>query len=117
MADLKVYRLIIRLDEKTKNGELKWESTITGGEFQVSFKDYSVGIVEYDNRRTNVIDMHLKIYDSKGELIEVASDTDFQDNPHTPKAYDMFASIYDGARRMALGVDDALDAILSELAP
>lgn len=114
MADQKIYKLIQGLYAKTRNREVKWQKSIDR-EFLASFNNYSVGISEVVNRRTGMADIHLKIYDSLGDEIENASDTDFDNDPDSPEAYTMLEYVYENARRVALGVDTALDTLLMEL--
>ena len=115
MADKKIYRLILGLYHKTQNGEVKWERSIDL-EFIASFQDYSVGVSRGQLRyRSEDYAFHLKIYDATGQEIESASSADFENDPNLAGAYNMLSYIYENARRMALGVDTALDTLLMEL--
>ena len=119
MADPKIYKLILNLYDKTKNGEVKWARSIDK-EFITSFRDYSVGVSQakytrYTGRNLRDSNVILKIYDAGGEEIESTASTDFDTDSGALNAYDMLDYIYENARRMALGVDTALDTLLMEL--
>lgn len=116
MADPKIYKLILNLYDKTKNGEVKWARSIDR-EFITSFRDYSVGVSQarYTGRKLRDNVVILKIYDAGGEEIENTASTDFDADSGALNGYDMLDYIYENARRMALGVDTALDTLLMEL--
>lgn len=61
----------------------------------------------------NAVDYVVRIYNHEGKMIEEVADTDFgQDYPEIYKA---MSEMYDTARRIAMGVEEALDEILGEL--
>lgn len=116
MADPKIYKLILGLYTKTRSEDVKWARSIDR-EFIASFQNYSVGVSQSQlpNIRTGDHNIYLKIYDSGGEEIERTSSDDFDGDSHSVSAYTMLAYIYENARRMAMGVDTALDTLLMEL--
>ena len=114
MADLKIYKLILSLYRKTEDGEIKWTRSIDQ-EYLASFSDYSVGVSQHANGKTGYTNVYLTIYDAQGEQIESAVDTEFAKDPTTVNAAEKLNSLYTSARRMALGVDNALDTLLMEL--
>ncbi len=116
MADQKIYKLILGLYQKTQTGEVKWARSIDA-EFIASFQRYSVGVSQSQmpNRRTGKPNTYLKIYDAVGEEIESASSDDFDGDSDAGNAPAMLAYIYENARRLAMGVDTALDTLLMEL--
>jgi len=116
MADQKIYKLIFGLYQKTRSGEVRWARSIDL-EFIASLQSYSVGVSQSQlpNRRTGKPNTYLKIYDSGGEEIEKASSDEFDGDPNSGDAYKMLDYIYEYARRMAMGVDTALDTLLMEL--
>ena len=114
MTDPKIYKLILSLHKKTENGEVRWVKSIDQ-EYLASFSDYSVGVSQQANRTTGYVDVYLTIYDDQGEEIETAVDTEFAEDPATVDAAEMLIDLYKSARRMALGVDTALDKLLLEL--
>jgi len=105
MADAKLSMILIRLRAKTIAGELKWEKTEEEGEYQVSLPQYSIRISR-DRSFTK-----LAIFDDSGDFIESLSVADISD----PGVRNTLESLYSEARRIALGVDEALDNILNDL--
>lgn len=75
----------------------------------------SMRIGKQDIRKTGYAEIYLTIYDAQGEQIESAANTEFGGDPTTMYADEMLTSLYTNARRMALGVDTALDTLLLEL--
>lgn len=59
---------------------------------------------------------HLEVHNQKGTLIEDISEREFSKEADNLDAHSVLAAIYEQARRMALGVDEALDALLQEIA-
>lgn len=112
----KMARLVQRLSRVTAERSDLWEPTTENGVFQASFPNYAVRIDSRpgDNYQ-NEDDVYLSIYDDDGALIEEVADSDL--GPLLPDAYRVMVSLYESARRQAMGVDQALDEILSELGP
>jgi hypothetical protein len=106
MADQRIATLVQLLHSKTASGKLAWTTTEQDGVFQVVFPDFSVRI---ESRTQN--DLWISIYNSNGDLIELAGDTSIG----LDQAYRIMGELYEMARRKALGVDEALDKILVEL--
>jgi hypothetical protein len=113
MADKKLVSLIKRLKEKTLKGTISWEKTVEEGVFQASFPDYAVTIGQ--ERREDTWDYVFRIYNDKGELVEVVAERDFSPEDFGIRPYDFIDEIYVVARRTAMGVDQAIDSILSAL--
>ena len=62
------------------------------------------------------LDYIVSIFDESGTVIESASDVELQKvAPGTAKVFGMMEDLYATARRNALGVDSALDALIGEL--
>ena len=113
MADKKLVSLIKRLKEKTLKGSISWEKTVEEGVFQASFPDYAITIGS--ERREDTWNYVFRIYNDKGELVEVIAETDFSSDDFGVRPYDFIDEIYVVARRTAMEVDQAIDSILSAL--
>lgn len=117
MAASKPIRLLLQLLQKSHEGKVKWEKTVEDGEFQAAFPGFSVRLSTRPSHDTpDDIDYLLSIFNEQGELIEVMSDSDLlHQGQSSPPAYKLMAELYGIARRTAMGVEQALDAILEQL--
>jgi hypothetical protein len=116
MGHEKIARLISKLSERTEEGKLNWEQTESQGIFQASFPGYAIRLrKESSESEYNEVDFDivLAIFDSQGELIEEVRDTELGEDMERP--YFFMSRLYDQARRRAMGVEQALDALLEEL--
>lgn len=100
-------RFVTLLYEKTLNGELNWEPTETEDVYQCAFPNYSVRISERG------ADYVVTIYNEQGTVIEEMTDVTLKDE--IDNSFEKMRQIYDTARRVAMGVDKALDDLLSYL--
>ena len=116
MTEQKVYDLVKRLLVRTKRGELAWERTTSNEEFLTSFPNYSVKVGLEWNQYHEVSNVVLEIYDAGGRAIETSIDGQLAAKlPPQESVVATMRELYNEARRKALGVDDALDKLLSEL--
>ncbi|EJN18241.1 hypothetical protein [Pseudomonas sp. GM80] len=109
MTDSKIVRIIKGVDRQTKSGKIDWEITETENVFQASFPNYSIRL-SYDELEFGN-DYWLTIINNEGIVIESVSDVKLKDE--FEGAYKFMESLYANARRVALGVDKALDDLLS----
>jgi 23S rRNA maturation-related 3'-5' exoribonuclease YhaM len=117
-AEGKLWQLIQRLAEKTAQGAVVWEATAAQNTFQTSFPQYSVRIVELDYQDYRSPQYMLEMLDGNGNVIERVDGIDIQKAVSTDTSNDVtntMRDLYRAARRHALGVDTALDSLLSEL--
>jgi hypothetical protein len=108
MAVPEIYSKILRkLSDKAKKGEVDWKSTSGEGVFLVNFKDFSlsVGLI-YDNEEF----IYFQLRDNRGKDIDF-----FKVSENDPKWGDLAFELYNGARRKALKVDEAVEIIGKEL--
>jgi len=115
MASGKYWTLVRRLNAETLRGKITWEQTSEHGTYQASFAGFTIILAEDDAPRMQ----YMRILNPNGEVMEVVTDEDI-DGPHQSAhhpAYDMMSDTYKLARRQAMGVEKALDAILGDLAP
>lgn len=114
MSYPKIARLVNVLKSQTESGSLSWSQTEKPDMFQASFPNYSVRIFV---KASNPIeqDYILQIINQLGEIVEEVSDPDLNGFMETP--YKVMRDLHDSARRSAMGVENALDDILSWLTP
>ena len=114
---LKMWALVERLAVKTAEGRLVWESTSGKGVFQTSLPKYTVRISEEPNRHTEGMDYVMSIHDSSGSNIERVSDVDLAPTAGAKgeDAFSVMRGLYKEAKRAALGVDKAVDEIITAL--
>jgi len=88
------------------------------GIFQAGFPNYTIKLFARTSPLdSSALDYVIRILDAEGETIEEVADTDFDTAElRRNEAYDLMKETYTAARRIAMGVDKALDNILSELA-
>lgn len=111
MANDKLHKLIDRLLVKTIAMELKWSETSSQEAFQVSFSSYSVEVEHSDNTT------YMRIYNSDGKVLDWTSDNVMRRDVswNSTTAIRKLEELYQLARRQALGVDKALDDLLSAI--
>ncbi|WP_116817757.1 hypothetical protein [Pseudomonas syringae] len=111
MADEKLIKLVTELNKQTSAGKVAWESTDLVGVFQVSYPNYSIRISSRE--RNDVEDVFITIINSVGDVVESFSDVTLSSD--FSSAYRLMSNTYFEARRIAMGVNAALDEILAEL--
>jgi hypothetical protein len=115
----KLWELVQRLLKKTDANSVSWETTPNKNTFQTAFPRFTVRISE-KCPEVGDPDYYIAIYDERGRVIEQASDVDLRRSlfPHQEGTGDVFKTmreLYGKARRIALGVDTALDDLLGSL--
>lgn len=113
MSYTKMVNLVTKLANKTAIGRIQWEPTNAKDTFQIAFPDYTVMISQVFNDDTQEIDYFISIYNFTGSLIESVSDVELKDD--FENAYKTMEELYESARRIAMGVDSALDSLLQSL--
>jgi O-succinylbenzoate synthase len=108
----KIAKLVVSLHQKTIDGKLNWEQTDKRGIFQLSLPNYAIRFW-MRSKGEQAADYIISIYDSEGNLVEQASDVDLKND--LSKSYEIMKGMYELARRKAMGVDKALDDIISQL--
>jgi hypothetical protein len=108
--------LVSLLIEKTDQGTAGWETTTREGVFSLSLPDYSILISQVPNEEGPEQDVRFQIVDAEGTVIDFFRDLDAAaDVSDKTVAYRAMEKLYGDARRSALGVDKALDALIAEL--
>src|SRR5438132_13026494 len=90
-------------------GSIPWDQSAERGVYQVAFPGYGVQI-----RRVKD-DFVLSVLNEEGTVIEVFDDTQVPVGEFTDGPFSAMLELYERARRQALGVEEALDFIISEL--
>ena len=108
-------KLMQRLYAKTAAGQVQWERTANEDVFQSSFPSYVVRVSVEPSSNPEAPDYFLTIRDEHGRVIESTSDVAILQAIPESKAFTLMKELHDMARRQALGVDKALDSLLSEL--
>jgi len=109
MSYSKLNKIVKKLSEKTEAEKIEWEPTALEGVFQTAFSDYTIRLGTSTVRGG----VEIYIYNYAGELMESANCDallSFDNN-----IYETMSKMYGAARRQALGVDKALDDILTAL--
>lgn len=109
MSDSKIVRIIQAIDRETKAGRIDWEVTEIEGVFQASFPNYSIRLSCEERDLGN--DYWFTIINNEGLVIENISDLDLK--AELDGAFRFMEGLYANSRRIALGVEKALDDLLS----
>ena len=113
----KIAKLIKQLHKQTVEGKIAWQKTLDDGVFQAGFPNYTLKLLRRRNESDwTEFDYLIRILDTEGEIIEEVADTEL-DTAELDRvdAFNMMKELYAVARRISMGVDKALDSILSEL--
>jgi hypothetical protein len=112
----KLHAFIQALAKRTEERKLNWEPTPDEDFYQVSFSEYVVKVWHRPTRMTSATgeDYCLGIYNKDGTLIDTADDVSLGEDGFND-AYNFLKRLHDGARRSAMGVDKALDSLISAL--
>jgi hypothetical protein len=114
----KYLQLLDRLIKKTEAGELKWEEAAASNAFQVSFPNYAVILSEAEGE-SDTVDYIVELVNSDGRVIDRFSDVTLEGTDpsarNAPGHFNRMKSLFEVARRQALGVEQALDEILRQL--
>lgn len=115
MSNAKIAKLLNLLIEKTESGELEWEPTVKSDVFQANFPRYSVRILTREGETGFDLDIVLQIINEEGMIVESVSDPQVSD--FIESAFLRMRALHASARRIAMGVDRALDEIIDFLEP
>jgi Icc-related predicted phosphoesterase len=115
MADKKIANLVNQLIEKSREGKVPWEKTISDDMFQATFSQgFSLQIFTRPSR--DDLDYVITILNESGETVEEFSDVDLSNwNFAGVSGYQTLKEIHTIARRTAMGAERAIDAIMADL--
>lgn len=111
MSNQKFASIVSKLVEKTDAGELNWQATEIDGTFQVSFPRSSVRIFSQEGEIGP--DIHIQVISGDGSILDDITDIDLV--KHLPGAFTVMSYLLQNAKRNAMGVDAALDALWEDL--
>jgi hypothetical protein len=113
MAD-KIRSFVETLAKKTEQNKVNWEKTAEHDVFQASFPSYTIHLFTRQSRNEISDDYYVQIIDEDGAVIEETSDEMLAIAANDPILKAM-AGMFRAAKRKALGVDRAVDAIVAAL--
>ena len=116
MSLAKMTQIVEQLINATKNGKINWEEAEVADVFQVSYPTYSIRIAEMPSVTSagpDAVDIIISIYDQEGRKIESVSDVQLKDALNN--SYLQMQELYDSAKGYALGTEQTLDSIISDL--
>ena len=102
-----MYLLFQKIEKLTLSGNLEWELTEKDNVFQTSFPNFSLRIYRQAD------DYVISIFNSEGVLFESATDPQLSD--FIGDSFNRMRALHEAARGYSLGVEQALDEILTEL--
>jgi hypothetical protein len=117
--DDKLVTLVRRLEDKA--GEVSWEKTEEEETFETDFAGFGVQIGRDDAEGEEPL-YKLRLFDTEGEFLDEFTDDDLtvilnRTEPTEPsEMFEVMKAIHRTARRSAMGVGKAVDAILEALA-
>ena len=106
----KLVALLRRVYEKTQNGELRWEQTANPNAFTVSFARFSLSLERIPETEDVAELILLRISNDQGRTVE-----ELYGNQARRIGFEDMHDLFDRARRIAMGFDEALDELLVEL--
>ena len=115
MSGTRLGKLIQLLHQRTDEKKIVWEQTIDEDVYQVAFPRYiiQIGYKSVTRGFEEETDYFIRILNEDNKTIEEATDIDLESE--LENAYKTMENLHRSARRQAMGVDKALDSILSNL--
>ena len=110
----KTHDLVRKLIDRTNLGKLSWETTAEHGTYQASFPNHAVRLFTRRTLDGADVDYVLTLHGEDGEMVDEITDIDLRDSGFE-NAYKQMGHLYNEARRKAMGVDNIIDGLLSEL--
>ena len=101
--------LVQRLIGRTKSGDVNWKLTANENEFMVYFKKFSLSVRRSYDHQEDMEYTSISLRNDSGEEID-----QYWISTKDPQ-WNIVNDLYDGARRKALQIDDALHIIMEEL--
>jgi hypothetical protein len=116
----KTVRVVRMLARRTSEGHVDWQETPDEGVYQAAFPGYAVRVLarpsnDYEDPDPDYV---VQLYNENGALIEVIRQDDIREGMEAEdyrESYALLRSLYEGARRHAMGVEHALDQIIEKL--
>lgn len=116
MISQKIITFARRLFQMTQEGKLRWEETGREGVYQLAIEEYIVRVSELPGAGPEQPSRYqLVICNAKGSILEEVGNEDLSDRMF--ESDEFLRDLYQRARRVAMGVDAALDRIIAALGP
>lgn len=114
----KEIELLKRLYARTEQGAVNWYKTDQEEVYLAQFPEYDIQILQrWLDENEDTYDTYLSILDKNGVLLESFSDTMIsQSESIGSDAFLFMRDLFSMARRIALGVEQALDNLIEYLA-
>ena len=116
MSLAKMTQIVEKLISATNKGRINWEEAEVEDVFQVSYSTYSIRIAEtpsVTDPGPDTFDIVISIYNKEGKRIESVNDVQLKDA--ITNAYLQMKELYDSAKGYALGTEQTLDSIITDL--
>ena len=114
MISNKIYTLLRRLFQMTQENKLEWAETGREGVFQIVVDNYTIRIAEEHGDDPKAAARYtLSICNAKGAVLEQITGGDMEEHLHDSGEF--LFDLYQRARRIAMGVETALDRIIKQL--
>jgi hypothetical protein len=114
MAD-KFPDLIKRLAEKTEAGQIRWERTAEEGRFIAPFPNYSVAIYKRELGSLLGKRVVVELQGKDSLTIDEYVEKGLFPNPNAAATAGLANRLWEDARRIAMGTDEALEDLLKQL--
>jgi hypothetical protein len=114
----KALLLFNALVDKTEESKVPWTPAFAKNQFEASFGRNTVRLtqgVEVDEDGSEHTMVFISLLDAGGEVIDNVFPSTLSKYIHNPR--ERLAYLYDLAKDQALGINEAVDEILSELGP
>jgi hypothetical protein len=108
--DEKLLALLQRIYDKTVQGELHWEPTANASVFVVAFARFSLSLQRVYEPAEDSDYVLLRISNDQGQTVEELSE-----GAAVRIGFRDMSKLYERARRIAMGLDEVLDELLTEL--
>ena len=100
---------IEKLHAKSQAGGVPWETTEHEGRYQAQIGEFVIEIGEGES------EPEILICRPDGKALEILTPDLFSDPGHSDPRPQLFAETYDSARRVAMGVDKAIESLIQAL--
>lgn len=105
-----------RLRERTLAGAIAWEETADEEVFQAAFSNLTLRIASYFDDVLDESVVEIEIFNSQGQRIDAFTDVTLK-SVGMQAPWSVMFETHQAARRIAMGVENALDSLLNELNP
>ncbi len=114
MLSKKIVKMVRRLFQMTQEDKLQWQETGHEGVFQLGVDDYIIRVAKEHSDEAGAKKKYvLSICNAKGVVLEQVSNDEIGEHIHD--AGEFIEDLYHRARRIAMGVETAIDRITQRL--